>query len=321
MGLKKLYISLLFAATVSLSSAQANETSTNVTSTNETSTNETSTNETSTNDTPTTETNPAVYAKCVFNKSIFGEVNGELQLKEDTAKGITTISGLLTGLNVRRRFRGFHVHENGDISNNCSGVGGHYNPLGKNHGPHKIPNKVEIPDKVFDPTTNSTVDVIRTVDMDPVLNDGSKTERHVGDLGNIDAAMHPQLFVSVADTLVKLTGDHSVIGKSLVIHVGEDDEGLQVNTDDMDGNTNPALVASNAEALVSGNSGPAAGCCLIEPDAGPSTPPPTQNLPPTTGWPVDRPKPTIAPSQAQSLTAASGLGTLVAALLSGLVVL
>ena len=64
---------------------------------------------------------------------------------------------------------------------------------------------------------------------------------------------------------------------------GEDDEGLQVNTADMDGNTNPALVASNAEALVSGNSGPAAGCCLIEPDAGPSTPPPTQNLPPTTG--------------------------------------
>ena len=64
---------------------------------------------------------------------------------------------------------------------------------------------------------------------------------------------------------------------------GEDDEGLQVNTADMDGNTNPALVASNAEALVSGNSGPAAGCCLIEPDAGPPTPPPTQNLPPTTG--------------------------------------
>ena len=55
-----------------------------------------------------------------------------------------------------------------------------------------------------------------------------------------------------------------------------------MNTD-RNGTTNPALVASNAEALVSGNSGPAAGCCLIEPDAGPSTTPPTQNLPPTTG--------------------------------------
>ena len=54
-----------------------------------------------------------------------------------------------------------------------------------------------------------------------------------------------------------------------------------MNTD-RNGTTNPALVASNAEALVSGNSGPAAGCCLIEPDAGPSTTPPTQNLPPTT---------------------------------------
>ena len=72
-------------------------------------------------------------------------------------------------------------------------------------------------------------------------------------------------------------------GKVLRLDCQEDDEGLQVNTADMDGNTNPALVASNAEALVSGNSGPAAGCCLIEPDAGPPTPPPTQNLPPTTG--------------------------------------
>ena len=44
----------------------------------------------------------------------------------------------------------------------------------------------------------------------------------MGDLGNIDAAMHPQLFVSVADTLVKLAGEHSVIGKSLVIHVGRE---------------------------------------------------------------------------------------------------
>ena len=44
----------------------------------------------------------------------------------------------------------------------------------------------------------------------------------MGDLGNIDAAMHPQLFVSVADTLVKLAGEHSVIGKSLVIHAGRE---------------------------------------------------------------------------------------------------
>ena len=44
---------------------------------------------------------------------------------------------------------------------------------------------------------------------------------------------------------------------SINYDAGEDDEGLQVNTADMEGNTNPALVASNAEARVSGNSGPA----------------------------------------------------------------
>ena len=54
-------------------------------------------------------------------------------------------------------------------------MGGHYNPLGKNHGPHKIPKKVTITNKVIDPATNNTVDVPITVDMDPVLNDGSDT--------------------------------------------------------------------------------------------------------------------------------------------------
>ena len=51
-------------------------------------------------------------------------VYGELYLKQ-TSRGVTVegkINGLETGLH------GFHVHEKGDLSNDCKGAGGHFNP-------------------------------------------------------------------------------------------------------------------------------------------------------------------------------------------------
>ena len=38
------------------------------------------------------------------------------------------LSGLSPGLH------GFHIHETGDLSDECRGAGGHYNPGGTNHG-------------------------------------------------------------------------------------------------------------------------------------------------------------------------------------------
>lgn len=46
---------------------------------------------------------------------------------------------------------GFHIHEKGDLSGGCKSAGGHYNPFGMTHGSRE------------------------------------SEERHVGDLGNIEA--------------------------------------------------------------------------------------------------------------------------------------
>ena len=48
---------------------------------------------------------------------------------------MTTINVSLRGFNSSTtQLHGFHVHENGDLGNQCDDVGGHYNPAGMPHG-------------------------------------------------------------------------------------------------------------------------------------------------------------------------------------------
>jgi Cu-Zn family superoxide dismutase len=84
---------------------------------------------------------------------------------------------------------GFHIHEFGNLSNACITAGAHYNPFGKTHGG---PND---------------------------------EERHVGDLGNIEADQNGNAKFELVDSLIKLTGKYSVIGRSVIVHEGEDDLG------------------------------------------------------------------------------------------------
>ncbi|KAE9554361.1 hypothetical protein FO519_002420 [Halicephalobus sp. NKZ332] len=83
---------------------------------------------------------------------------------------------------------GFHVHQYADLSNNCLNTGGHFNPHNKDHG----------------------------APMD--------SDRHVGDLGNIDATGSATIF-EITDSVIALSGENSIIGRGLVLHVGEDDLG------------------------------------------------------------------------------------------------
>ena len=84
---------------------------------------------------------------------------------------------------------GFHVHEKADFSNGCISAGPHFNPHGKKHGAP------------------------------------GDEERHVGDLGNVEAGQDGVSKGSVTDKLIKLDGPHTVVGRSMMVHADPDDLG------------------------------------------------------------------------------------------------
>ncbi|KAM7539161.1 hypothetical protein Aperf_G00000048249 [Anoplocephala perfoliata] len=85
---------------------------------------------------------------------------------------------------------GFHVHEFGDQTNGCTSAGAHFNPHEKKHGG---------PDSA---------------------------ERHVGDLGNVEADASGKAVFDITDKMISLSGQHSVIGRCMVVHTDPDDLGL-----------------------------------------------------------------------------------------------
>jgi len=81
---------------------------------------------------------------------------------------------------------GFHIHSFGDprsVESFCN----HYNPTNKQHG---CP---------------------------------ASTERHVGDLGNIEADTSGHVRHEMVDSILALNGPTSIIGRSIIIHADEDD--------------------------------------------------------------------------------------------------
>jgi Cu-Zn family superoxide dismutase len=83
---------------------------------------------------------------------------------------------------------GFHIHQKGDLSKaDLTSTGGHYNPQGHDHaGP-------------------------------------MSKQRHVGDLGNLEADENG---VAQLDSVFKgvfMRGKNSILGRGVIIHAGEDD--------------------------------------------------------------------------------------------------
>jgi Cu-Zn family superoxide dismutase len=116
------------------------------------------------------------------------KVTGVVTFIQEDENSPTHIGGEITGLTPGKH--GFHVHEFGDNTNGCISAGAHFNPFNKTHGG---------PD--------------------------SKV-RHVGDLGNIVADQNGVAKIKITDSQVKLIGPLSVIGRTIVVHSGEDDLGL-----------------------------------------------------------------------------------------------
>jgi len=101
------------------------------------------------------------------------------------ANGIRVVADV-TGLEPGKH--GFHIHEYGDCSSDDgSSAGGHFNPDNVKHGA----------------STDSV--------------------RHVGDLGNIEAGQDGNAHLEITDSLLSFSGPHSIIGRGVIVHGGEDD--------------------------------------------------------------------------------------------------
>lgn len=91
---------------------------------------------------------------------------------------------------------GFHIHEKSDFSDGCNSAGPHFNPYKKTHGAP------------------------------------GDEERHVGDLGNVEPDAQGVAKGRIIDHLIKIVGapEHSVVGRSVMVHADEDDLGRGDNS-------------------------------------------------------------------------------------------
>lgn len=137
-------------------------------------------------------------------------ISGVVHFEQKAESDPTTITWEITG-NSPNALRGFHIHTFGDNTNGCTSAGPHFNPFGKDHGA---------------PEDNT---------------------RHVGDLGNITTDSEGVAKGTKQDTLVKLLGEHSVVGRSVVVHDGTDDLGK----------------GGHADSLKTGNAGGRPACGVI----------------------------------------------------------
>jgi Cu-Zn family superoxide dismutase len=148
-----------------------------------------------------------VRASCIMRGEV--GVSGLVTFEQSANGGPTTIKAKFN--NLPKGQHGFHIHQFGDLSNGCVSAGAHFNPHGKTHG-------------------------------------GPNDEtRHVGDMGNIESTGAAETEFSLTDNLISLIGQHSVIGRSVVIHEKEDDLGR----------------GGNEESLKTGNAGSRMACGVI----------------------------------------------------------
>lgn len=120
---------------------------------------------------------------------------------DELDNGKTRIHGELAGLTPGKH--AMHIHEKGNPMKCCSNLGDHYNPFNRNHG-----------DRL-------------AIDM------YGERRRHVGDLGNIPISNDGTCKFSFDDDMVKISGEYSVLGRSIVIHEKEDDLGLTNHPDSL----------------------------------------------------------------------------------------
>lgn len=92
----------------------------------------------------------------------------------------------ITGLTPGKH--AFHIHEFGDCSaTDASSAGSHFNPMKKPHGAPDNP------------------------------------ERHAGDMGNLEADSNGKAHLELKDSMLKLSGENSILGRGVIVHEKVDD--------------------------------------------------------------------------------------------------
>ncbi|MEO5754528.1 MAG: superoxide dismutase family protein [Chthoniobacterales bacterium] len=106
----------------------------------------------------------------------------------------TKVVADLTGLTPGQH--GFHIHEFGDCSSDDGkSAGGHFNPTNNPHAGH------------------------------------DDAKRHGGDLGNIEADSTGKAHLELTDRMLSMSGETSIIGRSVIVHEKADDMKTQPTGD------------------------------------------------------------------------------------------
>lgn len=130
------------------------------------------------------------YIAC-FSPSKTSNIQGYVLFEQPNRLTPVHITFQLGGFKKVGQIHAIHIHEFGDLRKGCESLGGHWNPRKKFHG---------------------------SLQYDE--------DHHAGDLINNLRVQSGQQFVfSYDDPLVTLFGRHSILGRSVVIHQGQDDLG------------------------------------------------------------------------------------------------
>ncbi len=133
---------------------------------------------------PVPETINPTEAVCVLHPTEGNDVTGIVRFNV-VEDGVRIVADI-HGLTPGKH--GFHIHQFGDCSaSDATTAGGHFNPMNMQHGG---------PDDL---------------------------ERHVGDLGNVEADSTGHAHYERVDDVISLGGLNSIIGRAVVVHKDEDD--------------------------------------------------------------------------------------------------
>lgn len=148
-----------------------------------------------------------------FIKSESSSILGYVLFEQKNPTCPVKVSFRLEGFTKVGVKHAIHIHEFGDMRSGCTSLGGHWNPEQTNHGSFLY-----------------------------------QTPRHAGDLiNNLQVQSGKIFYFDYDDYLLTLYGRNSILGRSVVIHYGIDDQGF----------------GNDVSSLRTGNAGERLTCAVI----------------------------------------------------------